>query len=618
MSYFTQIIVCDFEFEAAGGSRPNPICMVGRELLGARREWRVWEGEFGALPPFDISEDTLFVSYNAAAEMGCFLALGWPMPARGIDCLVEYRALINETRPKLPNGQTAPSPPAKFEHALAAYGFTHASSAIKAEISEDIGNARWRAKWSREIITNYCADDVDALAKLFVAMLGGRVQRFIDGAVRRRLQPMDVARAQYRFRYSGPTTARIQWAGLPIDVENWTVINKQRKGLAEATIRRYDPTLQLDANGNIVGSLYWNNSAKNRWTWGKHGDTRFAQFLLERNIPWQRLRSGALDLKESTFKDHQNPEIQKIHRLRGSMSVLQSNSIRVGPDGRHRCSMLTFKTGTSRNAPRDSIIASAVWVRSALMAPPGYSLITIDWANQEIAIVAILSGDRELIRAYETGDIYHAFGLAAGVVKEPDPESWRQSPGGELQRQMLKAAVLAINYGMGAEALALKVGITVHEALALLTTHHRVYHRFWTWREQYIDTALVRGEMRTIMGWPQRIVAVNRRAIANFAAQANAAELMRLAACIAIEEGIEICMPVHDQFIAVAPDTEARAVADRLARIMVDAAAALFGRALRFRSTFNIIPHGQRYTDKRDLETWPFAVAEARRLEHGE
>src|SRR5262249_58742450 len=125
--------------------------------------------------------------------------------------LFPYTTLFrSETRPKLPNGQTAPSPLAGFEHALAAYGFTHASSAIKAEISEDIGHARWRGKWSREVITIYCADDVDALAKLFVAMLGGRVQRFIDGAVRRRLHPMDVVRAQYRFRYSGPTTARIQ------------------------------------------------------------------------------------------------------------------------------------------------------------------------------------------------------------------------------------------------------------------------------------------------------------------------------------------------------------------------------------------------------------------------
>jgi len=70
VSYFTQIVVYDFEFEAADGGRPYPICMVARELLGTRREWRVWEREFGGLPPFDISENTLFVSYNAAAEIG--------------------------------------------------------------------------------------------------------------------------------------------------------------------------------------------------------------------------------------------------------------------------------------------------------------------------------------------------------------------------------------------------------------------------------------------------------------------------------------------------------------------------------------------------------------------
>ena len=320
---------------------------------------------------------------------------------------------------------------------------------------------------------------------------------------------------------------------------------------------------------------------------------------------------------ENDFKHHPDPQIQMIHRLRGSMSVLQATNIAIGPDHRHRCSMLTFKTGTSRNAPLGSIFGGAVWVRSALMAPPDHSLIAIDWANQEIAIVAILSGDLELIRAYETGDIYHAFGLAAGVVKETDRFAWRDSPEGAVQRQMLKSAVLAINYGMAAPALAYKLGVTLHEATALLRTHHQTYRRFWQWLGQYVDTALIRGEMRTVMGWPQRIVAVNRRAIANFAAQGNGAELMRLAACVATEEDIEVCMPVHDQFIALARSTEAQAVADRLARIMVEAGATLFGDALTFRSDYKIIPHGARYTDKRDLETWPFAIEEARRLENG-
>jgi DNA polymerase I len=241
----------------------------------------------------------------------------------------------------------------------------------------------------------------------------------------------------------------------------------------------------------------------------------------------------------------------------------------------------------------------------------------IDWANQEVAIAAILSGDPELIRAYETGDIYHAFGLAAGVVKEPNRSVWRDNPEGAAQRQMLKSAVLAIHYGMSVVSLALKLGITLHGAAALLQAHRQTYPRFWQWVDQYIDTALIRGEMRSVMGWPQRIVAVNRRAIANFPAQANGAELMRLAMCIATELGIEICMSVHDQFIAVAPSAEAQAVADRLERIMVEAGATLFGNALTFRSDSKIIPHGQRYTDKRDLETWPFVISEARRLENG-
>jgi DNA polymerase I len=618
VSYFKQIVACDFEYEAPGGARPYPIAMAAEELLGGRRRWQLFEGGFGPLPPFDIGPETLFVSYNAAAELGCFLALGWPMAARGIDCLVEYRALINETRPKLPNGQTAPAPPAGFEHALAAYELSHGSAAIKGEIAADIGNARWRGKWSPAAIIKYVTDDTHHLAELFEAMLCGRTQRFVDGAVRRRLKPMDTLRAQYRYRYSGPATARMQWAALPVDVANWSTIGRQRKGLTEAVIRKYDPTLKLDAAGNIISGLYWDDAAKGRWTWGKHGNNQFARFLIEHDIPWPRLPSGALEMKdENAFKHHPNPQIQMIHRLRGTMSVLQATNIAIGPDHRHRCSMLTFKTGTSRNAPLGSIFGGAVWVRSALMAPPDHSLIAIDWANQEIAIVAILSGDPELIRAYATGDIYHAFGLAAGVVKETDRFVWRANPEGAAQRQMLKSAVLAINYGMAAPALAFKLGIPLHEAVSLLRTHHQTYRRFWQWLNQYIDTALIRGEMRSVMGWPQRIVAVNRRAIANFPAQSNGAELMRLAACVATEEGIEVCMPVHDQFIALAHSTEAQAVVDRLARIMVEAGTTLFGNTLTFRSDYKIIPHGERYKDNRDLETWPFAIKEARRLENG-
>ena len=64
MSYFKQIVACDFEYEAPGGARPYPVAMAAEELLGGRRRWQLFEGGFGPLPPFDIGPDTLFISYQ--------------------------------------------------------------------------------------------------------------------------------------------------------------------------------------------------------------------------------------------------------------------------------------------------------------------------------------------------------------------------------------------------------------------------------------------------------------------------------------------------------------------------------------------------------------------------
>jgi DNA polymerase-1 len=45
--------------------------------------------------PFPTSADSLFVAYYASADLGCFLALGWPMPASVLDLFAEYRIATN-------------------------------------------------------------------------------------------------------------------------------------------------------------------------------------------------------------------------------------------------------------------------------------------------------------------------------------------------------------------------------------------------------------------------------------------------------------------------------------------------------------------------------------------
>ena len=72
------------------GERQVPVCLVARELRSGRTI-RLWQDQFGPTPPFPIGADVLFVAYYASAELGCFRALGWPMPARILDLFAEFR-----------------------------------------------------------------------------------------------------------------------------------------------------------------------------------------------------------------------------------------------------------------------------------------------------------------------------------------------------------------------------------------------------------------------------------------------------------------------------------------------------------------------------------------------
>ena len=93
---FREIWLVDFEFIATDGERPSPVCMVAREAKTGRLV-RLWRAELAGLsaPPFSLGPDTLYVAYYASAELGCHLALGWPIPVRILDLFTEFRCATN-------------------------------------------------------------------------------------------------------------------------------------------------------------------------------------------------------------------------------------------------------------------------------------------------------------------------------------------------------------------------------------------------------------------------------------------------------------------------------------------------------------------------------------------
>src|SRR5262249_7505714 len=141
-----------------------------------------------------------------------------------------------------------------------------------------------------------------------------------------------------------------------------------------------------------------------------------------------------------------------------------------------------------------------------------------------------------------SGDPYLAFAKQARAVP-PDgtTEEYREI------RDQFKAAVLAVQYSMGPESLAARLGRPVSEARGVLRLPHETYRKFWKWSDAVVDYALLRGRLFTVFGWTVQIgEKVNPRMLRNFPMQANGAEMLRLACCLATEQGVRVVAPVHD------------------------------------------------------------------------
>ena len=95
LSDFKEIWIVDFEFQISEGGLPDVHCMVAREAR-SNRLIRAFREELLAADeaPFDVGNDALFVAYYSSAEFGCFLSLGWPLPANTLDLYVEIRRLL--------------------------------------------------------------------------------------------------------------------------------------------------------------------------------------------------------------------------------------------------------------------------------------------------------------------------------------------------------------------------------------------------------------------------------------------------------------------------------------------------------------------------------------------
>ena len=559
---FGEVWFCDTEFKADVGERPVIHCIVAMEFHSGKTI-RLWEDQLGDMPPFSVDPNSLLIAWYASAELGCFLSLGWPLPTRILDLYVEFRVATN--------GKPLPSDRSLLG-AMVYYGLDSMEVAEKTGMRDLAIRGGPFTSDEKAALLDYCERDVDALPRL--------LERMADG--------IDLDRALLRGRYMA-AVARMEHVGVPIDVDSLSFIRSEWSRIKEQLISRVDTRY----------GVYEEESFK---------INKFADWLQINDIPWPRLSSGKLALDKDTFREMAKayPAVAPLHELRHTLGELRLESLAVGSDGRNRTLLSPFSSRTGRNQPSTSkfIFGPSCWMRGLIQPTQGRALGYVDWSQQEFAVAAALSNDLNMMDAYSSGDPYLTFAKQAGAVP---PDATKKSHPDERER--FKVCSLAVQYGMGEHSLARKLGLPTAHGRMLLQAHRDTYRTFRQWSLAAIDHALLHGVLWTVFGWPIYVTGeVNPRSLANFPMQANGAEMLRLAACLATERGVEVCAPVHDALLVEGP---ADSIVDVVAttRAAMAEASAIVLNGFRLRTDAEIITWPGRYMDKRGQVLWEEIMA---------
>ena len=547
----------DFEFATPKGGHPVPLCVVARDLNSGRvvRQWINVENPGPC--PYGTGADDLFLAYYASAEIGCILALRWPVPARIVDLCAEFKNLTSGLKMPHGRGQLA---------ALMHFGLEGIGAEEKAEMQQ-LAASGVVPEEKREALLDYCESDVDALARLWPAMR----------------DRIDLPRALIRGRYMA-ALARVERNGIPLDApalaairEAWPTIRPQ---LIEAVDRGF---------GIYEGETF--------------SMAKFEAYLAARGISWPRTATGRLELADKTFKARAelHPELQPLRQLRDTLGALKLFDLDVGDDGRNRTILGAFGSKTGRNQPSNTrfIFGPAAWVRYLIRPEPGTALAYIDFAQQEFAAAAALSGDAAMLEAYRAADPYLAFARMAGAV--PADATKASHP---VERERFKVCALAVQYGMGAESLAASLNLPAAYGRDLLGQHKRTFPTFWRWVGDVAATAAARRRLVAAFGWQLNVTAETRpTTLQNWPCQAAGAEMLRLAIIAAVERGIRVCAPVHDALLIEAPVDDIEAAAAETSALMTHASRIVLGGE-PVRTDVKIIRWPERYVEPRGAVLW--------------
>ncbi|MFK0377896.1 DNA polymerase I [Pandoraea sp. NPDC090278] len=415
---------------------------------------------------------------------------------------------------------------------------------------------------SVERATEYAAEDADITLRLH-----------------RALYP-DVAREatlEFVYRDIEMPTARV----LQRMERNGVLVDTARLAAQSDEIGRKLITLETEAYA-LAGQQFNLNSPK------QIGDIFFTQLQLP---VVKKTASGAPSTDEEVLQklaeDYPLPKVLLEYRGLAKLKSTYTDKLpkMVNPStGRVHTNYAQAVAITGRLASNDPNLqnipvrtAEGRRIREAFIAPPGSQLVSADYSQIELRIMAHISGDESLLRAFANGEDIHRATAAEIFAVTPLEVS-------SEQRRYAKVINFGLIYGMSAFGLAANLGIERDAAKQYIDRYFMRYPGVARYMDETRKSAKAKGYVETVFGrrlWLPDINGGNgprrqgaERAAINAPMQGTAADLIKLS-MIAVQRWLDDSglqtrqiMQVHDELVLEVPDHELAEVRKRLPELM--------------------------------------------------
>ncbi|MHB1681195.1 MAG: DNA polymerase [Bacilli bacterium] len=404
------------------------------------------------------------------------------------------------------------------------------------ELDKELQSAE---NWQGEIAerhARYAMADSDATYRLYPVLMERIRERGLDDAAGREVRALSAA-------------IRMQCDGILFNYEGWSA------ELAEyqAEMRELEIKIRLDLNRPDL-------------------NLRSAPQLL------QALLRAGLDVRSTAAEElaknrHASPVVGHILHYKGVQKLLSTYADKlldkIGTDGRLRGDWRLLGTVTGRmTCSRPNLQGLPKSAKRYCVAEPGWRVVTADFSQIELRVLAQLSGEPVMVDSFRSGDDLHRR-TAAKVFGKPEADVT------DRERKAGKIINFGLIYGMTAMGLRNKLsaegGLPV--TLAQAARFRNAYFDLYPAVLRFQNAMLLATTVRSLGGrrWDTKLLEENRRL--NYPVQATAAEGLKEALCLLNDRmpgHWKLIAAIHDELVIEVPEGEAEAASKLLQDSMIE------------------------------------------------